>query len=183
MKLKQISVSVISLLFVIFCIACNSSNTKPNQSIEPVVNVDSEIINLADLIIWPPKLDNDKNVNSFDRWLEKESGLSTPDISNMICFIRLMHIKKSPACYLVLTKPDILDSTILKDSIVLGNAFAWPNKYSNMSNTEFLVKVESEFLRYSRSCLTLDCNFYKASKVVVGFRNNDYKVLHFKKHK
>ena len=142
--------------------------------------MDSEIINISESFVLPPKLESDPSANTFEKWLEKQSAVQVPDVANMTLFIRLMHFKKSPACYLLLTKPDELDSAIMKDSLVIGKLFAWPESFSSISNSDFQAKVESEFLNYIKSSHTPNSIFKRAAGVVVGFSNNDYKALHFK---
>ncbi len=127
--------------------------------------------------VFPPAPESDPNVNNFEKWLQKESKLSSPDIETMVCFIRVIKQKGRHACFLVLTIPDTQNPDILGDSLALGTTFVWPAKDSTLSKDEIVTRAEADFNRFSKNCKTPDCIFYAASRVVVGYRNGDYKTL------
>ncbi len=178
--MKNIYIIALNALAILFATSCsNSSNQK--KSMEPN-NTNIEQVNLNDIFILPPKLDTDASVTSFETWLEKQEKQSAPDDSQMVCFIKLMYIKWMPACYLVLSKPHELDKSMLKASLVVGGAYAWPAKDSHMSEKDIEAMVESAFLKFiKRPDRNPHSIFLRCAKVAIGFKNNDYSVVEFNK--
>ncbi len=140
----------------------------------------NEFLESTSLSGWPAEEDSDSSITSFEKWLKKESKLSSSKISNLVCFIRLKRWKGHPACYLVLSKPDKRDDSILTDSEVLGNLWVWPMLESEISKANLFMQIENDFKSFTKSCQTKNCIFFAAKKVVFGYRNDDYKELSIK---
>lgn len=116
----------------------------------------------------PPQVETDPAVNTFAKWLERTSALSDPQVSDLVCFIKLIIVNHRPACYLALTETDGPKNEALFDLRDLGTTFVWTDEFLQLSKQAFLTLVEKELLQFKSRCTTESCLFYKASKVAVG---------------
>lgn len=171
---RTVPLSII-ILTLCYCIcACHSTNTK-----DTMLYTDDAAESIA-LPGWPAKPERDPNVTSFEKWLHKESSLKNSDIANLVCFIRLRTLKGHPACYLVLSEISERNPSLLGDKLVLGNLWVWPMMASDITKDDLFALIEKDFKNFSKKCQAPDCIFYAAKKVVVGYRNDDYKELSIK---
>jgi hypothetical protein len=127
----------------------------------------------------PPQVETDPEISTFTKWLEKTSVLSDPQVSDFVCFIKLITVSHRPACYLALTETDGVKNDVLFDVKDLGTTFVWPDG-SQLSKQEFLAQAEHALLQFKKQCKTESCLFYKAFKVAVGYSGNDFRIVDFK---
>lgn len=171
-KIKIFNVGFI-IIVVIFSIGCHATKKPdPKMKSEAFESVKTEQINT-----FPPKPESDPNINTFEKWLQKQAGLSCPNIEKMICNIRLMTLNGRPACYLVISMPDEKNPDILSDNGVIGNTFVWSVEDSAISKENLVSIIDTEFKHFARSCEKTNCIFYKALRVVVEYQQGKHKVL------
>lgn len=170
-KVKTLKVGIIIL--TVISIGCHTDQ-KPDQKMksEPF-----ESVNVEHITAVAPKPESDPNINTFEKWLEKQAGLSCPDIETMVCNIRLMNLNYKPACYLVIAMPDERDPDILSDNRVIGTAFVWSDKDSSTSKEAIASIIETEFKHFAKKCEKTNCIFRKALKVVVEYEQKKHKTL------